>query len=55
MIDIPVSFTPALHKQTWRQNIESPAVEVYHFREKYGYFASKCSIPFFTKKYLLII
>ncbi len=46
-IDIPVSFIPSLHKQTWRENIESPAVEVYHFREQYGYFASKSSMLFF--------
>ncbi len=46
-VDTPISFTPLLHKQTWRQDIESPAVEVYHIREKYGYFASKNSIDFF--------
>jgi hypothetical protein len=47
-IDIPVAFNPQLHKHTWRQDIESPAVEVYHHREKYGYFASKTLIIFFT-------
>ena len=40
-IDTPVSFTPSLHKQKWKEASESPAVEVYHLRERYGYFASK--------------
>lgn len=40
-IDVPVSFTPSLHKQRWKDGSESPAVEVLHLREQYGYFASK--------------
>ena len=39
-VDIPVAFTPELHKQTWQKSSQSPAVEVFHFREQYGFFAS---------------
>ena len=40
VVEVPLGFNPLLHKRTWRRGIESPATEVYHIREKYGYFAS---------------
>ena len=43
VIEVPLGFNPLLHKRTWRRGVESPATEVYHIREKYGYFASKGS------------
>jgi len=46
--ETPVSFNHLLHKQTWQKDIESPAIEVYHIREKYGYYASKNLIVFFS-------
>jgi len=40
VIDTPVAFNALLHRRTWREGVESPAVEVYHLREKYGYYAT---------------
>jgi hypothetical protein len=42
-VDDPIAFNPQLHKRTWERDVQSAAIEVYHSREKYGYFASKYS------------
>jgi hypothetical protein len=48
-IDTPIAFNPLLHKRTWKDESESAAIEVYHIREKYGYFASKYSTIFLIR------
>lgn len=42
-LDIPVAFNEKLHKKKWNRDSQSPAVEVFHIREKHGYFASNYS------------